>query len=186
LLEILPDETVSVVHHSFTEYLKGVTRSKDDTGYPILRQGLVHDRLARGCLQYLVGSGCLDDEDPDAKGWKGRNHAQAELQMKFPFYKYAATNWHVHIRTSETAEYPQSDCVQLLHGFFSHETAIKSWLRMNWSWAHARWADDPCQPRDFPPLHVAAASGLVAYTQALLEESNMEVDAGDSSGRTAL
>lgn len=61
LLEILPDETVSVIHHSFTEYLKGTTRmdKDDDKGYAILDAAEAHRVLAFACLQYLI-SGALD------------------------------------------------------------------------------------------------------------------------------
>src|SRR3569833_3303503 len=59
LLEVLPDETVSVVHHSFTEFLQGLTRSAESHGYPILAPGLTHSRLAVACLTYLQ-AGCLD------------------------------------------------------------------------------------------------------------------------------
>ncbi|CAG9993271.1 unnamed protein product [Clonostachys byssicola] len=68
LLEILPDETVSVVHHSLTEFLNGSTRSPEKhmvsttgtTSYPILDQGSTHSRLARVCISYILGSKCLD------------------------------------------------------------------------------------------------------------------------------
>ncbi|KAK5989437.1 hypothetical protein PT974_10956 [Cladobotryum mycophilum] len=59
LLEILPDETVSVIHHSFTEYLKDTTRSDDGLGYPVLQMGSTHAQLALACLRYLQ-AGCLD------------------------------------------------------------------------------------------------------------------------------
>lgn len=63
LLEILPDETVSVVHHSFTEFLKGFTRSSDsdDSAYPVLHSGSTNQCLAVACLDYLR-SGCLDNQ----------------------------------------------------------------------------------------------------------------------------
>lgn len=68
LLEILPDETVSVVHHSLTEFLNGSTRSPEKhmvstngtTSYPILDRGSTHSRLARVCISYMLGSKCLD------------------------------------------------------------------------------------------------------------------------------
>ncbi|CAH0043945.1 unnamed protein product [Clonostachys solani] len=68
LLEILPDETVSVIHHSLTEFLDGSTRSLEKhilstTGpisYPILDRGSTHSRLARVCISYILGSKCLD------------------------------------------------------------------------------------------------------------------------------
>lgn len=35
LLTILPDETLQVIHHSFTEFLVADTRSSTDASYPI-------------------------------------------------------------------------------------------------------------------------------------------------------
>ncbi|KAL6914980.1 hypothetical protein FSST1_012740 [Fusarium sambucinum] len=59
LLEILPDETVRVVHHSLTEYLFGLTRSSSDRVIPVFEPGPMHNLLALICLSYLQ-KGCLD------------------------------------------------------------------------------------------------------------------------------
>ncbi|CAI4215619.1 unnamed protein product [Parascedosporium putredinis] len=65
LLQILVDETVSVVHHSFTEYLRGSTRQAGDPGYPILDQESTHANLALVCLSYLKSGSLLDGIDAD-------------------------------------------------------------------------------------------------------------------------
>lgn len=54
LLEVLPNDTLSVVHHSFTEYLKGVTRVENDGGYPVLQPGPSHSRLALTCSTWVA------------------------------------------------------------------------------------------------------------------------------------
>ncbi|KAG4274481.1 hypothetical protein FPRO04_09439 [Fusarium proliferatum] len=59
LLEVLPDETVRVVHHSLTEYLFGLDRSPDDHEIPLFEPGPTHDLLANLCVSYL-DSGHLD------------------------------------------------------------------------------------------------------------------------------
>lgn len=59
LLEVLADETVSVIHRSFTVYLMGTTRPDDASGYPVLQMGAAHTQLALACLRYFCG-GCLD------------------------------------------------------------------------------------------------------------------------------
>jgi hypothetical protein len=115
LLEILPDETVSVIHHSFTEYLKCLTRSEDDGGYAILRLGSTHGRLALACITYLQ-SGCLDsikiseeekgqelaDDDEAAFRRISRRSArdrdtkkEKQLRLNHPFLGYAAATWYV-------------------------------------------------------------------------------------------
>ncbi|OBS22820.1 hypothetical protein FPOA_09145 [Fusarium poae] len=60
LLEILPDETVRVVHHSLTEYLFGLTRPSSDNVIPVFEPGPIHNLLALTCLTYLR-AGCLDN-----------------------------------------------------------------------------------------------------------------------------
>ncbi|KAM3473668.1 hypothetical protein MY5147_004672 [Beauveria neobassiana] len=83
LLEILADETIAVIHHSFTEYLKGITRAKGDPGYPTLDSGAAHEQLALTCLRYLQ-SGTLWQEYPflndPTKGYMN------------PFWKASALN----------------------------------------------------------------------------------------------
>ncbi|RFU75031.1 ankyrin repeat [Trichoderma arundinaceum] len=68
LLQILPDETVSVVHHSLTEFLRGSTRALTqgklaEQDY-LLKYGPTHAQLAFACLSYL-NSGCLDNYKVD-------------------------------------------------------------------------------------------------------------------------
>lgn len=48
LLQILHDETVSVIHHSFTKFLKGFTRLNhlNDPAYPILEVSPTNKHLA--------------------------------------------------------------------------------------------------------------------------------------------
>ncbi len=109
LLQILHDETVSVVHHSFTEFLKGLTRSAavDDSTYPILEAGLTNQRLAIACLDYLM-SGCLDNLEVKKRGkdddfYQPKKDQQSGIRLKFPFLEYAATNWYIHLRRAALA-----------------------------------------------------------------------------------
>ncbi|KAH7133162.1 ankyrin repeat-containing domain protein [Dactylonectria estremocensis] len=68
LLEILPDETVQVIHYSLTEFLTtSFTESES------------HTHLAIVCLRHMRG--CLD----------GKHETLA-----FPFAAYAVDNWHAH------------------------------------------------------------------------------------------
>jgi hypothetical protein len=59
LLKILPDETVSVIHHSFTEYLKGSSRLHTPGACPVLLPGDSHGVLVLACLGYLRSIGTL-------------------------------------------------------------------------------------------------------------------------------
>jgi hypothetical protein len=111
LLEILVDETVSVIHHSFTEYLKGTMRPDDGSGYPILKMGPTHAQLAMACLRYLM-AGYLDSYDIKEKDFETdhdwfdygsysregeTSQEEVKLRLKHPFFDYAATAWSFHI-----------------------------------------------------------------------------------------
>ncbi|KAI0447555.1 ankyrin repeat-containing domain protein [Xylaria telfairii] len=53
LLEILEDETVSVIHHSFTEFLYDDTRASIPGSFPVIDGVAAHAMLAILSLQYL-------------------------------------------------------------------------------------------------------------------------------------
>ncbi|KAL6415569.1 putative ankyrin repeat protein [Ilyonectria robusta] len=193
LLEILADETVSVIHHSFTEYLKGTTRSDDDVGYPILQMGSTHAQLALVCLRYLQ-AGCLGavgnkanikDNDTDTYFDHGDYYSprvlltavpkkEVRLRLKYPFFEYAAGNWHHHIRRSEAAGYDQTEVNTELRKFLGDADTMNAWLEVKWRGRGS----------SITQVHIAAKGGLVSYTKELLE--TMEVDADDGFGKTPL
>ncbi|PTD06270.1 Ankyrin-3 [Fusarium culmorum] len=107
LLEILPDESVRVVHHSLTEYLFGMTRSSPDKDIPLFEPGPMHNLLALICLSYLR-AGYLDtlkyrNAFLDYMGLNGREHEVP------PFFIYATNNWHVHTKRSSHQGLPQDE-----------------------------------------------------------------------------
>ncbi|VUC29505.1 unnamed protein product [Clonostachys rosea] len=195
LLEILPDDTVSVVHHSFTEYLKGTTRSDHESGYPVLRPGPAHGQLALSCLRYLLETRCLDEveitiDDGDTTAAFGDEHYDGsrgkwtpesiiKLRLKFPFFMYATRNWHAHVRNAEDASYEQDEINDMLEKFLRTDTNIKAWLEVCWP---------GCQTnaRMFTALHVAGRYGLASYTRRLVADWAGDVDALDITGKTAL
>lgn len=193
LLEVLPDETVSVVHHSLTEYLKGMTRSDEEHGdlayYPVLKPGPTHARLATACLQYLL-SGCLQsvkvtivDQERSNFAWFSRyrrpepNQQLTTLTLTHPFSKYAIHNWHQHTRQSETAGHAQGELLPDLAALLEDPTSRKAWLQL-------AWPTSPNGAGNVTALHIAGHTGLVAYTTKLLE--SMPVDQLDSQGKSAL
>ncbi|KAL4727267.1 hypothetical protein ACLX1H_006173 [Fusarium chlamydosporum] len=81
LLEILPDETVSVVHHSLTEFLVGAARTGRPDGYPVLDpsgadvnekdsvgRSAIHSTECSDTFKYLLEAGA----DPAAQLKDGR------------------------------------------------------------------------------------------------------------------
>jgi len=201
LLEILPNETICVIHHSLTEYLKCATRSENDGGYPILRLGSTHGRLALVCLAYLQ-SGCLDqisvpDGEPSDSGGEldfeaqgsddyGRSsrrypmnkREQQQLRLKYPFLEYAAANWHVHVGRSAAAGYPQGDINADLDQLFGNAQRTQAWLKMQWS--------DEGDYLGITPLHIAARYGLTDYAILLVANTSADIHTGDVYGKTPL
>lgn len=91
LVEVLDDETLQVIHHTFTEFLRGDTRtvSKDDesSGFPVIDSLEAHRKMATDCLQYLQSGTLLlryeppiisaedlgiwpDDNDAEERKWR--------------------------------------------------------------------------------------------------------------------
>ncbi|KAJ4327890.1 hypothetical protein N0V84_001701 [Fusarium piperis] len=179
LLEILADETVSVIHHSFTEYLKGTTRSEDDPGYPILQRGPTHAALATSCLHYLQ-AGSLDSVSMDKpqrhSSWEQQESGQPlglESRLQHPFFEYAINNWAHHANRSEAAGYDQTALNVEIGKLLGNKDNRRRWLRM-----------EAPGYESLTPLHVAAKEGLISYTKEVLQTS--EVDTLSRYGQTPL
>lgn len=199
LLEILPNETVCVIHHSFTEYLKCITRSEEDGGYPILRLGDTHTRLALACLKYLR-AGCLDsievhEVDEKVNGDDAedlyvhgsirtvrrgvtKEQEQQRIRLQNPFFSYAASNWQLHVTRSEAAGSQQNQTHEALNKFLGNDRYRKAWLKHMWRVPLSDY-------KNVTPLHVAARYGLRGYAQNLVEQE-ATVDAKEDTGKTAL
>ena len=187
LLEILPDETISVVHHSLTEFLKGSTRkSGTASGYPTLDEGTTHSRLAVACVSYLL-SGCLDDvgvmvetvhrqafhllTDPR----RGKLQPDNEpVRLNHPFLAYGLENWHVHVRKAQTNGQVSDDLFGSLLALFSGHN-MDALLTMTQDAVNKT-----------TPLHVVARFGLSHIAARLLESQKPEIDAADHHGETPL
>ncbi|PNP56983.1 hypothetical protein THARTR1_02825 [Trichoderma harzianum] len=174
LLEILPDETVSVVHHSLTEFLKGQTRSVAQEHladeYSLLESDATHLRLALACLSYL-DAGCLDSYEIMEKSkmrnemWKPRRLNQT-TRLEHPFAEYAVFNWHTHITKAGLLARGQPELYQLLDNFLQGNRFLV-WLSLEWP---------NCEFDDMSPLHVAAYLNLTDYMRELLGRPNTNVN----------
>ncbi|KAH7127344.1 putative ankyrin repeat protein [Dactylonectria macrodidyma] len=196
LLEILPDETVSVIHHSFTEFLKGITRSDDGcSGYPILQLGSAHSKLALACLRYLQ-TGCLDGVNTVIKqrrgfdGWAYMSswnpgddcysnlipEPDVQMRLQYPFVEYAVGYWYYHVNRSEAGGHDQTELNSEIGKFLGDGKAMKAWLQLSWSYYSGEGR--------ITQLHIAARAGLVSYAEELL--GSMEVDVRDALGKTPI
>uniref|UniRef100_A0A8H7NB50 NACHT domain-containing protein n=1 Tax=Bionectria ochroleuca TaxID=29856 RepID=A0A8H7NB50_BIOOC len=175
LLEILADETVSVIHHSFTEYLKGTTRTQDSSGYPVLSIGSTHTQLALACLHYLQ-SGCLDSQNAGDDGSSDESTQRMQSRLKHPFLEYAAQNWYHHARQSDNAGHSQTEINVQIHNFLSLEGKIRNWLPM-------RSYELPKDLGSYLHLHVPAKIGLISYFREALAN---DVPASQDHRKSAL
>jgi len=189
LLEILEDETVSVIHHSFTEFLTDAERStrpisqNSHPQFPVIERVTTHNTIALACLKYLT-SGCFNDWEIEPYptlnayhfGFDGRyRSSQVAIRMQHPFLEYAMTNLCVHVSKLRIIEYP---LIEALDDFMIRGGhALASWLDLN-------WYDSP-DPSKLSPVHIAAGAGMTYYVQHLL---GLELDSNslDGAERTPL
>lgn len=181
LLEILPDETVSVVHHSLTEFLVGSTGSATDVAekgsfsFPVLRPGPAHGQLALSCLRYLQLSGCLDklsgtartEKDHITLPWASPPKQHIALRLEFPFAEYACKNWAIHAAKSFKAGGESAALVSAIDYLLGANHRLDAWLSIEW------W---PRATKGIAPSHIAARYGLNPYLQHILgRESTVDV-----------
>jgi ankyrin repeat protein len=183
LLEVLPDETVSVVHHSFTEFLKGFTRTNaaNDSFYPVLQAAPTNKRLAVACLDYLR-CGCLDNleikrRDSTSEYIRPKKSRQRKVRLQFPFLEYAAGNWYVHSNRAIQAGEDMKFLYDILNTFFADKQRLLAWLDIDWP---------TTKIHGLTPLHIASRTGLAEYAAYLLQQGDINPDVRDSHGDTPL
>ncbi|KAH6687893.1 ankyrin repeat-containing domain protein [Plectosphaerella plurivora] len=117
LLEILEDETVSVIHHSFTEFLHDATRKTDADAFPVLDASSSHAVLAALSLEYLDGCPPFPPDSEEAKTARltvangfnrfaeaiRRKNRRRKVRIAHPLAKYAAENLNYHLEKAEEA-----------------------------------------------------------------------------------
>ncbi|KAH7181907.1 ankyrin repeat-containing domain protein [Fusarium sp. MPI-SDFR-AT-0072] len=172
LLEILPDESVSVVHHSLTEFLVGTSRTGRTPVYPILGSSPTHYDLALACLRYLC-AGCLQNET--LSSGRSRN-------VDFPFAAYAIKNWHVHAAKSGWASLPNDLLYQQIELFMGNKETRNNWLKIYLDASERLRIED--EITSMSDLHVAALCGLKACIPALIDRLGQKsIDEQDSRKR---
>ncbi|MCJ1394626.1 hypothetical protein MMC18_007506 [Xylographa bjoerkii] len=179
LLEILEDETVSIIHHSFTEFLTDSTRTASEAvaiQFPVMDRGNSQRAMALTCLNYMT-SGALDN-------WKIQRRSVSDLlynspssrsfasKLQFPFLDYAAENWYQHVANSSDETH-----LSVLDEFMRSDTkSFSAWLDMRWPAGSLE---------KITPLHVAAFTGLSYYTEHLLQKG-ATIDTLDGRGRSPI
>jgi ankyrin repeat protein len=183
LLEILEDETVQVIHHSFTEFLLDISRvvskkpKESIKWFPPFLPSLVHRSLTSACVDYLL-SACFDSWSVEDRQARRRPHGlgrHRDLMVRFHMLQYASQNWLYHAAKCDTFDAELFSKFDKFLRYGGHEYE---------SWKDFWFSKEETTPDGFYPLHVAAQSGLTAYTVYLLEKGEIP-DLVDSHQRTA-
>uniref|UniRef100_A0A0B7KAB4 NACHT domain-containing protein n=1 Tax=Bionectria ochroleuca TaxID=29856 RepID=A0A0B7KAB4_BIOOC len=208
LVEILEDETLQVVHHSFTEFLRGDTRNASvgelSTRFPIIDSPTAHKKMAMNCLRYLQ-SGSLENEGesdvsityrkpafPYGPGERdigrfpfdiirdGDPFKYQEARLLHPFLQYAVTNWNGHASRYDADD---EDFFAAVLDFLRPESvAFRRWLKLQWGATSRSQGSTDGLPT---ALHLAAYSGLSKFSLRIIEDG-ASVSSLDAHDRTAL
>ncbi|KAH7270720.1 ankyrin repeat-containing domain protein [Fusarium redolens] len=179
LLEILPDEAVSVVHHSLTEFLVGTSRTVRTHVYPVLDSSPTHYDLALTCLRYLC-SGWLQNETLTPSE---TIHRERNRNVDLPFAAYAIKNWHVHAAKSGWDCLPNDLLYQQIELFMGNTETRNNWLKIYLDDSERLSIED--EIISMSDLHVAALCGLKACIPALIDRLGPKsIDEQDARKRT--
>ncbi|PYH92587.1 ankyrin, partial [Aspergillus ellipticus CBS 707.79] len=183
LLEILPDETVSIIHHSFTEFLTDTSRahriSTHENTFPVINTVDANLQMALICVRHLLSGGLTTwkrqtgstlTRDP----WKDMQIAQ----LGFPFIEYAACDWFIHV--SRLPEIP-SNLLDMLNRFARPENpAYLAFVELVMKVER--------ESAIMTPLHVCAWAHMTAYAKALIQAGGADcnINALDGDKKTPL
>lgn len=194
LLEVLEDESVSVIHHSFTEFLNDSERASVEGVFPVVDASAANAMLAAVLLEYMSGCPLLktDSQDGEKGGnesWSRRRGYTWDEQLKrqqaiedigisHPLIDYALFNLVDHLENSEAG--PVDTIFSAIDKYFiAGEPAFALWMTRRWKrFMHST----------VTPLHLAADSGWPGYCiRHLVVRSGRDlVDTRDEMERTAL
>lgn len=209
LVEILEDETLQVIHHSFTEFLRGDSRTKSTTGasashFPVIIPDKAHKRMAISCLRYLQsGSLLLEGErsqgvapkastayiEPPHETRYDRCSEEKKQEDSFnhrdarllhPFLSYAVENWAFHASHYDVRD--KELFTAILEFLQPDSLAFQRWLVLQWG-STSKTRDDT---EGIPTaMHIAAFSGLSELILQLIQEGS-SVSAMDAQERIPL
>ncbi|KAH7253885.1 uncharacterized protein BKA55DRAFT_593522 [Fusarium redolens] len=177
LIEILEDETLQVIHHSFTEFLRGDTRSVSTVGasdFPILDSLQAHKHIATNCLFYLQsGSLLLESEQSDTSAYRS-------ARLRHPFLSYAVENWPYHASNYDADD--DDFFMTILDFVNSKSLSFLRWLVLQWGSTSSNKGSLKGIPT---ALHLAAFAGLTQFSSKLLRQG-ATVSAVDAQERVPL
>jgi ankyrin repeat protein len=204
LVEILEDETLQVIHHSFTEFLRGETRNtvqgQSSSQFPVLVSEITHKKMAINCLQYLESGALRHETDSNASitfkrpafGLTKKEMDDAALtdekdpfryqdaRLLHPFVQYAVENLSYHASRYDVQD---EEFFGKILGFLKPDSiAFRRWLVIQWG-STSREKDSA----DGLPtaLHIAAFCGMSKLALNILQQGH-PVSCLDAQDRTPL
>lgn len=167
LLETLENETVQVIHHSFTEFLLNRQRptakeSSSNAWFPAFEPTTTHRSLTISIIDYLLLSGCFNGWEFDRRRYHGHGFERAhhDVFVRFPFLQYAIQGLIDH---AESCDVEDPELMQALDRLLDTGTdTYNAWLDF--------WFPSMAEriTQGFEPIHVAAHAGLSRYTAHLI------------------
>ena len=183
LLEILEDETVSVIHHSFTEFLfdqeRWISQVEQQPQFPRLDSARSQRTVALTCLSFLTESDWskeFETENPMNRFCRRSDREIRNIKLKYPFLDYAATNWYRHVVKYDALDH---DLLLAIDNLMDTDLcAFQSWLAF-----HCSADTDLCNiswfAKSLTPMHTAAMTGLSHYICHLTSKGSMVDEPGD-------
>ncbi|KAK5659434.1 hypothetical protein OQA88_635 [Cercophora sp. LCS_1] len=193
LVEVLEDETLQVIHHSFTEFLRDDKRgTQHPAGFPVIHPDTAHKRMATNCLRYM-GSGTLllkgrDDEISIGKGTENFGDREYQkVRLQHSFLGYAVQKWTYHASQYDKVDEDFFAAITAFHD--ADSVTFHRWLAVQWASESGRNLSDRClEGIEVIPteLHLAAFAGLSELTRLLLTSQTTCIDSPDGLSRTPL
>ncbi|KAM7190149.1 Ankyrin repeat-containing domain protein [Rhypophila sp. PSN 637] len=216
LVEVLEDETLQIIHHSLTEFLRGDTRPKpanDAADFPLVDSDAAHRRMAVNCLRYLRSGSMLQEGEPDTG-----DAVKDTMALVYRTPPHAFDYDKEHYKYSHLGERREEDPFDYHHARLSHPflayaieywqyhanqydvhdeaffAAILSFLDPNsltfLRWLLLQWGTTSFTrgSQDGIPhaLHLAAFAGLSKFAMALLNQDPTSVSRLDAQRRVPL
>jgi ankyrin repeat protein len=170
-------QIIQFIHQSVIDFLllRDGLRIIDITCKSIdLAVGYAHHRLSRSCISYMAM------EEVERFERVGR----ANLEIEFPFMRYAITSWVIHAEQGEAKNISQSNLLDDL--CWPSKDLLRRWSRL---YRTLDPSSKDCPPESQNLLHVVSRSSLISAFRAVLEDSinfNTYANSKDGSGWTPL
>ncbi len=185
LLEIMEDEVVQILHHSFTEFLLDTKRLNINRAqFPVIDPLMAHRSIAIACLNLLQGDALRDyttnrKDENDADLSRGDSHCFdfRSTFLQYPLVEYAAKKWAYHAKHYDVKD--TAFFMELERFCDLKKSCFNAWLQL------MTHDGEDVIARRATPLHVAAAMGLKAWTEHLVG-TGTSLEALDQTENTPL